>query len=141
MLLAALGRYAEARALFESIPAGDAEEHRALSGRGLAALGEGREDEAFDRFREALERDFDNAPVVGHLLDLARRRGRLAEAEPHLRRYVEFYPGHTELNGRYVELLESLGRDEEARERLETMRLLAPDHPVVQALWERRSRA
>jgi hypothetical protein len=44
-----------------------------------------------------------------------------------VRRYADFHAGDKELSYSHADLLASLGRMAEARERLETMLLLSPD--------------
>jgi len=136
LVLLGMNRPGEAGPLLERALAADARDDKALAGLGLVALADGREEEAFDRFRASLDADFDNGTVLGHFLTVAERLGRIGEVEPYLRRFVDFYPGNADMACRHVKLLRELGRREEARNRLETLLLLVPDHAEAQALRE-----
>jgi 2-polyprenyl-3-methyl-5-hydroxy-6-metoxy-1,4-benzoquinol methylase/Tfp pilus assembly protein PilF len=136
LVLVAMGQLGEAKAFLERAIAADPEDDRAYSGLALVDLSEERPADALERFKTALDRNFDNEVVVGHLLETAERLDRLEEAEPYLRRFVDFYPGNADMACRHVEVLQGLGQHAEVAERLELLLLLFPEHAGVRALWE-----
>lgn len=128
LVLIGMGRYNEARDLLESAVTADGENDRALGGLGLIELAEGRPMAALERFRQSLDVNFDNASILAHVVETSRELGLAGEAEPYLRRYVDFYPGNVDMSIRYAMLLHHLGRTDEARDRLEMLLMLAPGH-------------
>ncbi|MBI4559741.1 MAG: methyltransferase domain-containing protein, partial [Candidatus Hydrogenedentes bacterium] len=128
LVLVAAKRPDEARSFFDRALAANPDDDRAIAGLGLVSLLEGDSPTAFKQFRRALTINFDNEPLLDQFLLTATRLERLAEAEPILRRFVDFYPGRLEMACRYAELLHRLGRDSEAVERLDTLLLLVPEH-------------
>jgi len=65
---------------------------------------------------------------------LARQLDRLEEIGDLLCRYANFHAGNPGLACTYAEFLIKVGRDAEARERLETVLLLSPGHEGAREL-------
>jgi len=135
IVLLAANRPQEARPLLEEAAASDPQNDRVVAARGLVHLTEGELDEAFARLAEALELRVDNASVVQRLIETARALNRLADAEPYVRRYVDFFPGDLAMACTHASVLRDADRGDEARERLETLLMLAPDHAEARALY------
>lgn len=134
ILLVGMNRAGEARPLLERSLDEHKENDRVLGAMGLVLLTEQRHAEAFECFARALDANYDNVSLIQHFLDAARVLDRGAEAEPLLRRFVEFYPGNVGLACTHARLLRELGRVDEARDRLEMALLLAPRHAEAAAL-------
>jgi glycosyltransferase involved in cell wall biosynthesis/predicted TPR repeat methyltransferase len=134
IVLLASNRLQEAALLLEDAAKADPNNERIIAGLGLVRLGEGRLDEAFECLSQSLELRSDNASVVQRLIETARALNRLSDAEPYVRRYVDFYAGDIAMACKYAAVLRDIGRADEAMERLDTLLLLAPDHPEVQTL-------
>lgn len=135
LLLIAANRPAESVEPLEHALASDPENARFAGGLGLARFGMGAYDAAFGHLARALDIDFHNAQLTMHLVAAARAAGRLPEAEPIVKRYVEFYPGTKEVSFAYAELLRDTGRLDAARDALDTLLMLAPDYePAIDLL-------
>jgi len=104
---------------------------------GLARWMEGRQEQALEQFKAALELDFDQEALQGHLIEAASQLDRLAEAEPLLRRFVDLHPGNLDLACRHALILHHMGRSGEARDRLDAVLVLAPRHQTAHELLAR----
>ncbi len=134
ILLVAMNRAMEARPLLEAalheMPDNDA----VRGALGLVLITEGRNEEAFAHFRDALQSGFDHTALLRPFLETARALGRLEMAEPVLAAYVDFYPGDMDLAADHVALLLALGRIQEARKRADIILMLNPHHEKTLAL-------
>jgi 2-polyprenyl-3-methyl-5-hydroxy-6-metoxy-1,4-benzoquinol methylase/Tfp pilus assembly protein PilF len=138
ILLVAMNQGGEAQALLNAVAQhtdGDLRA-RVLGAKGLLALAQGDAKNAIRLFQASLEDNFDSQMVLTRLLETARDAGRPEEAEPHWRRYCDFYPGNLTMLTTYARLLGDIGQVAEARERLETVLLFAPDHEEARAALE-----
>lgn len=136
LVLFALGRCVDARTQLEAAHASLPSHARILSGLGLCDLAAGRGDEAFAHFSASLAQEFDNEAAVEHLVGAAQQIGRLQDAEPYVKRFVEFYPGNLDMGCVYAAVLVALGRHDEARARLENVLLFDPGHARALTLRE-----
>lgn len=134
LILFALGRCVDARTQLEIAHTAIPGHGRILSGLGLCDLAAGNVQAAFDHFKQSLDRDFDNEAAVEHLVGAAQQLNRLAEAEPFVRRFVEFYPGNLDMGCVYAAVLLEMGRSGEARECLENVLLFQPEHENARTL-------
>ncbi len=135
IVLLAANRPQEAGRWLEEAMSADAENGRVVASLGLVRLAEGRLDDAFALLTQSLDLRADNPSVVMRMVETARTLDRLPDAEPHLRRYVEFYPGDIGMACTHATVLREIGRIDEARECLETLFLLAPENADVNALY------
>ncbi|MFA6244173.1 MAG: glycosyltransferase, partial [Candidatus Hydrogenedentales bacterium] len=127
VLLVAMNRPGEAIEPLTRALSSDPENSRHLGGLGLAHLSLGQYDLAFDNLARALEVDFQNAALTMHLIAAAHATERLRDAEPLVKRFVDFFPGTKEVGLAYAELLRDLGDNAAACDALETVLMLAPD--------------
>jgi 2-polyprenyl-3-methyl-5-hydroxy-6-metoxy-1,4-benzoquinol methylase/Tfp pilus assembly protein PilF len=137
IVLFAQGRCVDARVQLDQAHAQQPHHGRILSGLGLCDLSAGDTEGAFARFRDALDADFDNEAAVEHLVGTAQSLGRLADAEPYVRRFVEFYPGNLDMGCVHAAVLMELGRMAEARDRLDNVLLFDSGHARALALMEK----
>ncbi|MBX7255366.1 MAG: glycosyltransferase [Candidatus Hydrogenedentes bacterium] len=134
ILLVALNRPEEAVTHLELVLESDPDNSRYLGGLGLAYTSLGKYAEAFAHLVRALDVDFQNAPLTMHLIAAARASNRLSDAEPIVKRFVDFFPGTKEVGYAYAELLCDLGKKDAARDALDTLLMLAPDYEPALAL-------
>jgi glycosyltransferase involved in cell wall biosynthesis/Flp pilus assembly protein TadD len=136
IVLLAANRPLEAGRLLEEAVSSDAENERVVAGLGLVRIAEGKLGDAFALLTRSLDLRADNSSVVLRMVETARALDRLPDAEPYLRRYVDFYPGDLSMACNHAAVLREIGRADEARDRLETLFMLAPDNADVRALYE-----
>ena len=134
IVLVAMNRAADAKPLLERAVARDPQHHRATGALGLVYVTEGRALEAVGLLEAALDGSFENKALLPHLLQAAEQLDCLARIEELVRRYADFYPGDADIGYAYAALLARLNRQEEARDRLETLLLLSPSHQAAQDL-------
>lgn len=137
ILLVGMNRPAEARPHLEYALRHLPQAARAKGAFGLLLESEGDYDGAYNYLKPALESGFDHHPLISHFVACAEWLGRMDDAEPVVRRYAEFYPGNLDIACCHAGLLLSLDRADEARDRLELPRMMAPDHERVRLLWAR----
>jgi glycosyltransferase involved in cell wall biosynthesis/SAM-dependent methyltransferase len=137
ILLVGMQRGAEARPYLEFALANTPHAPRAQGAYGLLLETEGDYAGACSHLKLALEAGFDHHALIPHFVACAAWLGCLEEAEPIVRGYAEFYPGNLDLACCHADILLSLNRAGEARDRLELPRMLAPDHERVRLLWTR----
>jgi 2-polyprenyl-3-methyl-5-hydroxy-6-metoxy-1,4-benzoquinol methylase/thioredoxin-like negative regulator of GroEL len=137
VLLVATGRYGEAEDCLLRALSLNPDDHRALGALGLVHSANGRADVAFETIRKSLMLDFHSDGLVRQALTLAAQLGRIADLAEPLDNFLNFYPGSLDIACQYIALLIDAGRMPEARSRLETLSLLAPDNPDVAALMKR----
>ncbi len=137
ILLLGMNRPEEARPLLEQCLAQCPQHGRALGAMGLLLTLEGRNEDAFDHMRAALETGFDQTPVLAHILPVARALGRAGELLGLFRGYADFYPGNLDLACACAELLAESGHPDEARQRLETVLLFNPGHELACSLLQK----
>ncbi len=140
ILLVAMNRTGDAKPYLEKAASADPENERVTGALGLVHLTEGRREEAFACLVAALENSYEGVTLVPHLIDLARQLNRLEEIGDLLCRYANFHAGNAVLACTYAEFLMKVGRDAEARERLETVLLLSPGHEGARGLLGRLDR-
>jgi spore maturation protein CgeB/ubiquinone/menaquinone biosynthesis C-methylase UbiE len=137
ILLVAKKQMAEARFLLESALAKQSDLDRVRAALGLLCLADGAAAAAFDHFAAALDASYDHLALIDPFLQTAVALGRFDDAEPLLARYAGFYPGNLDLACRHAEVLVLSGRVTEARERLDMVLALSPDHSTAKALLDR----
>jgi spore maturation protein CgeB/ubiquinone/menaquinone biosynthesis C-methylase UbiE/Tfp pilus assembly protein PilF len=131
ILLLGMNRIAEARPFLDRSLEADPGQDRVQGALGLALLHEKRYDEAFERFRTALESDYGNLSLMSAFITVAGTLDRLEDAEPLVRRFAEFYPGNMDLACDHAALLMKTGSAEAARHALEQARALDPENARV----------
>ncbi|HOE67518.1 MAG TPA: methyltransferase domain-containing protein [Candidatus Hydrogenedentes bacterium] len=136
IVLVAMNRAGQARPLLERAIDALPEEGRFAGAMGLVLVTEGRTQEAFTQFKRALDLNLDNENILRHLIQTASELGRPEEAEPFARRFADFYPGNLPAGCQHAALLSKLGREKEARNRIETMLLLSPNYAPAQELLD-----
>lgn len=136
ILLIAMNRVVEAKPYLARGLGLEPGHDRMLAAMGLVLLSEGNHEEAFAHMKRALEANYEHTGIMRPFLDLAVSLERLTEAEPIVRGFAEFYPGNLELSCDYAELLSALGRKREARDRIEQVLALSPDHGRARVLLE-----
>ncbi|HNT86349.1 MAG TPA: glycosyltransferase [Candidatus Hydrogenedentes bacterium] len=134
ILLVGMNRAGAARPLLERAVAAHPEDARALGALGLAALAERRADEAYDCLKRALESSLEHAALLKHFAPLAETLDRVEDALPVIERYADFYPGNAELACTCAALRLRQGDLAAARERLDTVLLLEPEHARAREL-------
>lgn len=137
LVLLAAGRLDDALPPLNAALASNPQDDRAIGAMGLVALLQEQPDRAMGFFKQALDIDFTNLAILEHLLSTARRLDTFSEAEPYLKRFVDFYPGNLEMTLKYAELLHDLGQDAAAISQLDKLMLFAPEHEGARALMER----
>jgi len=137
IVLVAMNRPGDAAILLEEALDAAPDNARFIGALGLARLMEDKQEQALEHFKAALELDFDQEALQGHLIETASQLDRLAEAEPLLRRFIDFHPGNLDLACRHALILHHMGRSQEARDRLNTILLLAPSHQTADELMAR----
>ncbi|MBN2310199.1 MAG: methyltransferase domain-containing protein [Candidatus Hydrogenedentes bacterium] len=135
-VLVAMNRLGEAVPLLEQAVAADSGNHRALGALGLALLAGGDAGQAFPHLLRSLDIHFDNEALMLKLIDAAEPLGRLREIVEVVRRFVDYHPGNVEMALRFSRMLIELGNLAEARDRLDTLLLLSPDHGEARALLD-----
>ena len=135
-LYVAMNRQAEAKPLLEEATAQDPQNDRALGALGLVYVSEGRAEAALDCFRKALEANYENQGLVLHLIEVADGLARLEEVEDLVRRFADFHPGNADLAFRYAVVLNKLGKTTAARDQLNALLLLEPDHQRARDLLD-----
>ncbi|MBI3118761.1 MAG: glycosyltransferase, partial [Candidatus Hydrogenedentes bacterium] len=128
MLLLGMNRAHEALPLLEQAHAEAPENDRVAGALGLALSVAGRLEEAYTHLLTALQASYETPTLLKHLQAVAVPLGRLAGVEPVFKSFAEFYAGDLDVACDYAELLVTLGRTREARERLEQVVLFAPEH-------------
>ena len=136
LVLFALGRCVDAKNQIDAAHRRLPNHSRILSGLGLCDLASGNVEAAFDHFQASLDQNFDNEAALEHLVGAAQQLGRLNEAEPYVRHFVDFYPGNLDMGCVYAAVLCEMGRADEARERLDNVLLLNPTHERARSLLE-----
>ncbi|MCX5757055.1 MAG: glycosyltransferase [Candidatus Hydrogenedentes bacterium] len=131
ILLVAMNRAGEARLLLECAVAANPNFDRAVGALGLVHLTEGRIDDAFSALWAAVDASFDHPVLVPHLIAAAEKLGRLDAIEDIVLRYMDFFPGNADLLYQGAGFLMKRGRLQDARERLETLFMLAPNHAAA----------
>lgn len=134
IVLVAAGKYDEARRLLDRALCADPEDDRALGALGLIAFARGDYRAAMDHFSRALNVRVDNSSIAMRLMDCAQELGDPLAAIGPVRRVVEHFPGNIEVSCRFVELLAMAGDIGEAKERLQTLMLLAPENEKVRGI-------
>lgn len=137
LALVAANRNDEAEPVLRDAVALDPECDRAIGALGLIALARGDLAESIARFRRALDIRLDNPALVLRLLDCAETACEFDDALDLAKRYVDFYPGKTDVAYRFAEVLCAAGRKPEAVAVLETLLLLQPRHEQASALLAR----
>lgn len=137
IVLVAMNRVKDAEPYLRTANRAEPDNARVMAALALVELARGRQGDAFDRFRMALEMDFHNAALIRRLAAAAQELSRESEAEPILRRYVDFYPGDAEVGCLYAETLYRLGRLQEAQDRLDTLLLFDSDNYRARKLLEK----
>ena len=135
-LLVAKNNTKEAFPLLQRAAGAKRDDERTLGALGLCLLADGRCDEAFTSFLAALRIDFDNEAILYHAIQTGLRLGRLEEVEPLARQFVDLHPGNAEMTCNYALILKNLGRFDEARERLDMLLLMAPEHEAANGLMQ-----
>lgn len=134
ILLVAMNRSGEAKTYLERTLQTQSDHDRALGALGLVHLAEGRKHEAFECFTRSLEIDFDNEGILTSLIHLASQLNRFPDAERFVRRFVDFHPGNAGMVCAFAALLHKEGKRDEARQQLETLLVLSPQHEIAQTL-------
>jgi 2-polyprenyl-3-methyl-5-hydroxy-6-metoxy-1,4-benzoquinol methylase/Flp pilus assembly protein TadD len=134
LVLVAADRTADALPLVEEVLRLEPDNDRAHGARGLCALAANDPETARAAFQRALELQFDNPAILSHLVAAARACGNPGAAEPYMRKYTEFYPGKLDMGIAHARLLLEMGRDSDARDRLDVILLLNPDNEEALAL-------
>ncbi|SBV91847.1 conserved hypothetical protein [uncultured delta proteobacterium] len=107
-----------------------------LAGLGLIAMEKGRHGEAFGHFKQALELNAGNMVAINGLVQEGYFLDRLEEIIPYLKAAIaldDAEPVRYTLAG----CLTALGRDEEARQELETLLGTNPDNQSARELYAR----
>jgi len=136
-LLLGMNQPGSARVYLDRCLAAQPDNARALGAMGLLQMSEDRLEEAFASLLGALEMDYGQAALIPHAIALARALGRTGEAIDRLRAYADYYTGDLDLACSCAELLIETGHREEARQRVDMVRMFAPDHAQAQALERR----
>jgi 2-polyprenyl-3-methyl-5-hydroxy-6-metoxy-1,4-benzoquinol methylase/Tfp pilus assembly protein PilF len=137
IVLVASNQPAEAKPFLERALMAEPDNNRIVGAMGLVLLTEGRAGDAFAHLVKALELEFDTEALLAPLVQTARECGRLEEAVGILRKFVDFYPGKADAGCRLAELLAEQGAVDEAKDRLETILLLNPEHGAARELLAR----
>ncbi|MBI5090846.1 MAG: glycosyltransferase [Candidatus Hydrogenedentes bacterium] len=140
ILLVAMNRPNDAKPFLEWSVKYDSDNERVIAALGLVYLAQGDQAAAFARFKQALTTSFHNESVQCHFIQTAYALRRLDEAEPLVRKFVDFYPGNIGMSYNYAAMVYKLGRLDEARDRLETLLLLSPGYEPAQELLAEISR-
>jgi len=134
IVLVAMNRAKDARPFLLQALERAPENERLIGALGLVLVAEGRLEEAFASLTTALEASFEHSALLPHLIETAGQLGRLPRIEALARRYADFYPANADLVCEYAELLVRLGNPDEARARLDTILMLAPEHEKAKEL-------
>ena len=126
ILLVGMNRGQEAKAHLEEALAADPKLHRVRGTLGMVLATEERFEEAFEHLKEALAASYEYVALIQHFINVGRALNELDATEQVVHRFSEFYPGDSDLACDHAELLDELGRREEALEGLESLLLLFP---------------
>jgi tetratricopeptide (TPR) repeat protein len=136
IILIAENRIDEARPYLEQGLRLEPPNGRTEAGMGLVHLTAGDSEEAYRFFKRALEINLEQESIIPHLIDVAKTLNRFEEIQPLLQRYVNFYPGKVDVGCRYARVLMSVGHEDQARDCLKTILLLAPENTEAQSLMK-----
>ncbi len=128
-VLVAMNRSDEALSFLGQAIEKEPENENYLGALGLAYLNEGKKKKAFDFLKKSLDINFHRSELLPHLIQTAYDIHKLEDAEPIVARFVEFYPGNAEMTYNLAAILNKLGKVEQAREALETLLIIEPEHP------------
>jgi tetratricopeptide (TPR) repeat protein len=92
---------------------------KSLSGMALMEMELGRQDEAFDHFIQALDKNPENMVAIFSLIRLGHAMERLAEVVPHLENYLAIDPMKHEIRYALAGCLVGVGKEAEAKVQLE----------------------
>lgn len=123
-----------AEALLDVIVAGDRPPDVAMLQLGNLLERSQREDDAIRVYEQAVAKSPDLLPAHEALIRLYRTAGRLGDAEPHLRRVLEARPKDWLLRAEWAASLDKLGRTDDARREIETIKRDA-DYAQRRDLW------
>jgi tetratricopeptide (TPR) repeat protein len=133
-LLLGMNRGEEAKPYLEKALAALPEDPRIRGAMGLLHMAREELQEAYDDILFALRDGYDQLPLLGHGLALARALGRHEELLDIATGYADFYPGDLDLACECAAFLFDAGQHDQARQRLDTILLFAPTHERAQAL-------
>ncbi len=137
ILLVGMNRTGEARPLLEKAIEADPEYGRARGALGLVYCLENRAEEAYICLESALRSSFEHTSLLTHFMGAARETGRVAEAAALVGDFAEFYPGNFDIACQHAALLMDAGKTKQARERLDLVLMLNPEHEQARALLAR----
>lgn len=112
------------------------EHHRARGALGLVELHQGNHAQAVQLLREAAESSYAHEALIAPLVAAAGSAGQLDAIVPLVQGYCDFYPGNPALGCALATALIALDRNDEARDRLETILLFHPEHDEARMLLQ-----
>ena len=136
ILLVGMNRIKEALPHLEFALAAHGKNDRVRGALGLAHLGLGQHQAAFELLLRAAEASYERINLLPPLLQAAENAGHLAQAAQLVQGFSDFYPGNFDLACTYAQLLAQLGRREEAIARVESVLAFDPAHARANALRE-----
>lgn len=116
--------------------AANPQDDRLIAAKGLVHLARGENDAALDQFIAVAQANKQSDAVIPHMIELSEVLGRTDEAIPVARAFVEFAPGNIAAVCAYARMMMNAGHIDEARDRVERARLMAPDDETLSALAE-----
>ena len=130
------GKISEAKRCFQDALASNTHNEKALIGLGTCFLNEGEKRAAHDSFAKALELNLNNPTAVFHLVKCAYEIKSYATAARILSEYTQIAPVNTNLLYSLAGLQFHLGRITEAKETVQNVLELKPDHSGANELSE-----
>ena len=128
ILLTGLSRLDEALPLLNEALAANPNDDRYHAAAAILHLNRRNREQAWSHITRALTLSYAHTFLSGPLTEIALETGRTAEALEILTRLADYYPANFDLACNLAVVLIQEGRLEEARDRLETVLMLCPDH-------------
>ncbi|HOV59523.1 MAG TPA: methyltransferase domain-containing protein [Candidatus Hydrogenedentes bacterium] len=134
ILLTGLSRFDEALPLLNDALAVNPDDDRCHAAAAILRLNRREPEAAWPHLARALTLSYAHTFLAGPLTEIALETGRAREAVEILTRLADYYPANFDLTCDLAVVLIQAERLEEARERLETVIMLCPDHERALAL-------
>lgn len=127
-------QYEQAETAFDSAICEGADRKKCLMGMGMAAMGRGHTQDAWERFLQVLAEHPDDAEAIHWLLRAGTAQNRWQELAEHLRSYVGRNPGDVAVRFAFAGVLLRGEQIEAARREYDALRQAAPSHDGLDEL-------